>query len=135
MYRHGRSPFGACLVGLSITALIAAAPLLAQGRPITDRDLYAFRWVADPQISPDGSEVAYTLVQVNERENRYETEIWLVSTDGHAAPRRLTVGPRDGAPRWAPNGHSLAFARATDDTSRITALPAVTGGRRAPEAD
>jgi dipeptidyl aminopeptidase/acylaminoacyl peptidase len=111
-------PCGAGLIiGALVAVAIAAGPVSAQGRPITDRDLYAFKWVADPQISPDGSEVAYTLVQVNEKENRYETSVWVVSSGGKESPRRLTTGPRDGAPRWAPDSHTLAFTRALDDTS------------------
>jgi dipeptidyl aminopeptidase/acylaminoacyl peptidase len=117
MVRHGRASLVAHLVGPLVVALIVAAPLMAQGRWIAERDLYAFRWVADPQISPDGSRIAYTLVQVNEKDNRYETSIWSISSDGHGAPMRLTTGPRDGAPRWAPDGRTLAFARSADDTS------------------
>src|SRR4029077_1855623 len=43
-----------------------AASCLAATRPITEKDLLKFRWVADPQISPDGRQVAYVLVEVNE---------------------------------------------------------------------
>lgn len=112
-----------------LTAAVLSAPLSGQGRPITDRDLLGFRWVADPQISPDGSQVAYTLVTVNEKENRYDTSIWVVSTTGGGSPRRLTTGPRNGAPRWAPDQRTLAFIRATNDTSgaQVYLLP-LTGG-------
>ena len=117
MCRQGQWPLGACLVGSFVALVMAGVHVSAQGRPISDRDLFAFRWVADPRISPDGSDVAYTLVQVNEKENRYETSVWIVSTDGHGSPRRLTGGPRDAAPRWSPDGRTLAFTRAADDTS------------------
>jgi hypothetical protein len=46
----------------------------AQGRRfITEKDLFKFTWIADPQISPDGSTVVFVRVTVNEKENRYET--------------------------------------------------------------
>ena len=77
-----------------------AASCLAATRPITEKDLLRFRWVADPQISPDGRQVAYVLVEVNEKEDRYDTSLWAVAASEGSLPRRLTAGPRDPAPRW-----------------------------------
>ncbi|MDQ5857785.1 MAG: S9 family peptidase, partial [Acidobacteriota bacterium] len=101
----------------------------ADRRPITETDILKFQWVADPQISPDGKEVAYVLVTVNEKEDRYETSLWTVGTSGSSAPRRLTAGPRDSAPRWSPNGRTLAFVRAPGEKDRpqIHLLP-LSGG-------
>jgi dipeptidyl aminopeptidase/acylaminoacyl peptidase len=97
--------------------LLALAALMPSGpRPITARDLYQFKWVADPRISPDGSLAAYTLVQVAEKGDKYETSLWVVATDGKSAPRRLTAGTRDGAPRWSPDGRTIAFVRSVTDT-------------------
>src|SRR5438477_2678404 len=71
-----------------------AASCLAATRPITENDLLRFRWVADPQISPDGRQVAYVLVEVNEKEDRYDTSLWAVAASESSEPRRLTAGPR-----------------------------------------
>src|SRR5207302_1749327 len=81
---------------------------------ISDSDLFAFRWVASPQISPDGRQAAYVLVTVNAKHDGYETSLWLVNTDGASPPRRVTAGPRDGAPRWSADGSILAFVRPTE---------------------
>ena len=56
----------AILIGLVV-------PAHAQRRPITDKDLFAFVWVADPQISPDGSQVAFVRVTVDEKKDAYDT--------------------------------------------------------------
>jgi len=93
-----------------LAALMLAIPAAAQKRLITEKDLLQFKWVADPQISPSGARVAYVLVEVNEKDDRYDTSIWLVDAAG-GAPRRMTAGPRDGAPRWSPDGRTLAFTR------------------------
>src|SRR4030095_15201149 len=56
------------------------SPSLAQKRSITEKDLFSFVWVADPQISPDGSQIAFVKVTVNEKKDGYNTAIWSVST-------------------------------------------------------
>jgi dipeptidyl aminopeptidase/acylaminoacyl peptidase len=80
-------------------------------RPITEKDLFSFVWAADPQISPDGSQVLFVRVTVNQDKDRYETSIYIVPADGSAQPRPLTTGHNDASPRWAPNGRDIAFVR------------------------
>ena len=89
----------------------AAAPALAQKRDITEKDLLQFVWVADPQISPDGSQVAFVRVAVDEKKDQYDTGLWIARTDGAEAPRQLTGGTRDTGPRWSPDGRWVAFVR------------------------
>lgn len=95
-----------------VVAAAAPRPSVAQGRrPITETDLFKFVWAADPQISPNGSQVAFVLVNVNEDKDRYETQIYVVPSDGSAPPRPLTSGRNDGSPRWSPSGREIAFVR------------------------
>ena len=97
--------------------LIVLSPVLPRAqakRFITEADLFKFVWIADPQISPDGSTVAFTRVTVNEKENRYETSLYLVPTDGSQAPRKLSSGIRDTTPRWSPDGKRMAFVRTVE---------------------
>ncbi len=77
-------------------------------------DLFKFTWIADPQISPDGTTVAFVRVNVNEKDNRYETSLFTVPAGGGDAPRRLTSGTRDTTPRWAPDGKRIVFIRAVE---------------------
>jgi len=111
----------------ALAATCRVASLTAQQRAISDSDLFAFRWVASPQISPDGRQAAYVLVTVNAKHDGYETSLWLVNTDGASPPRRVTAGPRDGAPRWSPDGSTLAFVRPTDGRPQLYLLP-LSGG-------
>ena len=97
-------------VATCLAAQNAPAP---QKRFITEKDLFDFVWVADPQMSPDGSRVAFVRVNVNEKKLGYDTSIWVVPTRG-GEPQRLTTGPHDSSPRWSPDGSKLVFDRAAE---------------------
>src|SRR5215472_12016192 len=96
-------------VVLSLVAtLYLASPTASvgqQGRTITEKDLFDFVWVADPQVSPDGGRVAFTRVIVDEKRTGYESSIWTVATNGKEPPVRMTNGKHDAQPRWSPDGN------------------------------
>ncbi|HEX7334413.1 MAG TPA: DPP IV N-terminal domain-containing protein, partial [Pyrinomonadaceae bacterium] len=94
-----------------------AAPALAQKRNITEKDLFDFVWIGDPQVSPDGSSVVFVRVSVNDKKDGYNTALWIVST-ATGQTRQLTNGPRDTTPRWSPDGNYLVFVRAPEISGR-----------------
>ena len=98
-------------LSIVLAVFLSGSSLLAAKRPLTDTDLYSFQWVATPQISPDGTAVAYTHVRVNAKKDGYETSLWVVPFGG-GTPRQLTAGPRDSGLQWSPGGRTLAFIRA-----------------------
>src|SRR5947207_8665366 len=102
---------------LLIIVVSFAAPTLAQKRNITEKDLFNFVWIGDPQISPDGARVAFVRVTVNDKKDGYNTAIWTVST-ANGETRQLTNGPRDSTPRWSPDGKYLVFVRAPERDGR-----------------
>ena len=91
-----------------------SAPSSAQKRSITEKDLFDFVWVTNPQLSPDGSRVAFTRVNVDEKKTGYETSIWTVAAGGNDSPIRLTNGKHDAQPRWSPDGKHIVFVRGGD---------------------
>src|SRR5438093_10449547 len=97
-----------------LAVICGVASLTAQQRAISDSDLFAFRWVASPQISPDGRQAAYVVVTENVKHDGYETSIWIVSTHGASRPRRHTASPRVCAPRCSPAGSPIARRSSKD---------------------
>ncbi len=109
-----KSARGRCAALLACLLLCTLASSAAGQRPITEKDLFQFTWIADPQVSPDGSQVAFVRVVVNDKKDDYDTSIWTVSTRG-GEPRMLTSGTRDTSPQWSPEGTRLAFVRSVEN--------------------
>src|SRR5213595_2243635 len=99
---------------IAASVALAASTSLAQKRNITEKDLWDFVWIGDPQISPDGSRVAFVRATVNEKKEGYNTSIWSVPVSGSEGPHQLTKGDHDSTPRWSPDGKFLLFVRATE---------------------
>src|SRR2546421_13023573 len=102
---------------LVVFVLIFAPSVFSQKRNITERDLFNFNWIADPQVAPDGSRVAFVKVTVNDKRDGYNTSIWVVSTD-IGETKQLTSGTRDSSPRWSPDGKYLVFVRVPEKDGR-----------------
>src|ERR1700758_4512735 len=104
----------------------------AQKRNITEKDLWDFVWIGDPQVSPDGARVAFVRVTVNEKKEGYNTSIWSVPTAGGEEPHQLTKGDHDSTPRWSSDGKFLLFVRASEkdgkpEPAQLSILPMAGG--------
>jgi len=73
-------------------------------------DLDRLAAVAEPALSPDGRQVAYTVTTANLEADRPQSDLWRVNWDGSGG-RALTATPKhnEWMPRWSPDGNWLAF--------------------------
>ncbi len=77
--------------------------------PFSVRDLLALDRVGDPQISPDGKQVLFTVRKTDLAQNRGRKDLWVVGLDGKP-PIQLTTDPEnEDAPRWLADGRKLLF--------------------------
>src|SRR5580704_177533 len=97
------------VVGLVL--LLVAMPAMAQSRrPMQVADLFRFQRMSDPQVSPDGGMIAYTVTKVDLEVNKTRTNIWIVGPGPNDQPRQLTSSTKaDRHPRWSPDGKHLLF--------------------------
>ena len=115
--------------GVLLLALALAVPVSAQSfRQFTISDLLKVRRVGDPQISPDGKWVAYTVTDIDKTANRGIAQIYLVPATG-GEPKLLGTGLRSSSPRWSPDGKWIAYTSggqiwtinvASGETKKIT---------------
>ena len=91
--------------------LLAAASLFAQQgrRPLKLDDLARFKEVRDPQCSPDGQWVAYTISTIDAKEDKSSGHVWMIGYDGKNDRQVTSSTESESSPRWSPDGKYLSF--------------------------
>src|ERR1700730_14808323 len=124
MFRHLiiRHSFGprhsSFVICLLLTFVAAIGTAFGEKRNITEKDLFDFVWIGDPQVSPDGSHAACVRVTGNEKKEGYNTSIWSVPIAGGEEPHQLPKGDHDSVPRWSPDGKFLLFLIPTEKNGK-----------------
>jgi dipeptidyl aminopeptidase/acylaminoacyl peptidase len=80
-------------------------------RRISSRDLLRFQFCDDPQVSPDGREVAWVRSWIEPERNRYRSQVMVTDLVSGSA-RALSSGGADSHPRWSPDGRWIAYLAA-----------------------
>jgi dipeptidyl aminopeptidase/acylaminoacyl peptidase len=111
-----RSPVAALFL---LAASLSAAPA---SRPVRLDDLQRLREVSDPQISPDGAWVAYTVRTANLVKDRNDRSLWMTSWDGRETLRLTSGESSESSPRWSPDGRFLAFLSDRRDPHELSQL-------------
>lgn len=108
------------LLTLALVFLTPLAALGQQRRAITLDDMSRIAAAGDPQRSPDGRWVAYTLTTTDAEKDKRNTDIWMVSWDGREQLQLTSSADNESSPRWSPDGKYLAFvaSRGTEDEKK-----------------
>jgi dipeptidyl aminopeptidase/acylaminoacyl peptidase len=92
-----------------VLALSFPSAALAQKRPLNTDDIYNLREVRDPQRSPDGKWVAYTVARAIKDTDKNDSDVWMVSWDGSQNIQLTSTPESESHARWSPDNRYLAF--------------------------
>lgn len=113
------------LLAVSVVVLMLAIFVFPQTekRAITIDDFFKMKTVENPQVSPDGKWIAYTVAEMDLKEDETETRIWMVSSSGGEAIPMTAKGYSAENPRWSPDGKYLAFVASRGKDEEDEDLP------------
>jgi dipeptidyl aminopeptidase/acylaminoacyl peptidase len=110
------------VLGLTLVLALGASisPLAQARRPLTLDDHSKIIGVGDPQRSPDGVWVAYTVTTIDAEKDRRNTDIWMVKWDGSEQIQLTSSPDGESSPRWSPDNKYLAFvaSRGTEEEKK-----------------
>jgi dipeptidyl aminopeptidase/acylaminoacyl peptidase len=105
---------------LFVLLLASSAMLFAQRKPFDVNAMLSLKRLSDPQISPDGKWVAFTVQTVDVDANKKPTQIWTVPLEGAGAPQQITHdGDANSRPRWSPDSKRIAYISNRSGSSQI----------------
>ena len=94
-------------------------------RPLTPKTLiYDLPAASDPQVSPDGTRIVYTLTTVDAASKQPRSHLWLCAIDGGQPCQLTQTGTRNTGARWSPDGTRIVFTSDRVATSGIFVMPA-----------
>ena len=97
------------LLAIGAAGSITGAQQPAAPRPFGVDDLFGYREAHDPQITPDGQYIAYTVSSTSLKDDKSEKRIYMVPAAGGEAIALTAEGVSSESPRWSPDGRFLAF--------------------------
>lgn len=87
-------------------------------RKLKPSDVYRLQTIGDPQVSPEGNWVAYTLSSIDSVLNKRNTDLWMISWDGKQSVQLTSSPDAESQPKWSPDGKWLSFVSSRQGTTQ-----------------
>ena len=97
------------MLKITTTLLLMFASAALAENEFVNTDIFELEVAADPQISPDGSRIAYLRQSMDIMTDRPVSNIWVIDVDGDNHRPLLSEARSFLSPRWSPNGDRLAY--------------------------
>ncbi|MBL8295895.1 MAG: S9 family peptidase [Bryobacterales bacterium] len=112
------------LVGLvALTAAVVGFPAWAQQRPFDLDAMMRLARISEYHLSPDGTQVAFTVQRIEVEKNSKPRQIWMVGLDG-GTPRQVTFDGNNYRPKWSPDSKRLAFISTRGGSAQVWVMGA-----------
>jgi dipeptidyl aminopeptidase/acylaminoacyl peptidase len=108
-------------------AALLLAATLAASQPLSIEDYATMPSISSPQFSPDGKRVVYVVSIADMTRSAYDSNLWMVDSDGRNPIQLTHSTASDSRPRWSPADGSVAFLSDRDGRSAIWLLNAAGG--------
>ena len=112
----------AFVIAAALPVAASAAAAAAEPHPFTVHDLLAMQRISDPQVSPDGTQVLFTLRTTDLDANAGRNDLWLVGADGSGLRQITTHKAGDFNGRWASDGRAIYFLSTRSGSSQVFKL-------------
>ncbi len=108
--------------------LVLAGASAAQGpAAFTVEEMLKLKRVSDPQLSPDGTKIAFVVTEVSLDANTRNSDIWVVPAAGGAPVKMVGTDRSEDRPRWSPDGKQVAFISNREGGPQVWVIPAAGG--------
>lgn len=77
-------------------------------------DVFELEWAADPQISPDGSQIVYRRRGMDKMTDRRTSRLWIINADGSGHMKLTDDDKNESSPAWSPDGSRIAFSSSAE---------------------